>query len=121
MKKALVSIMVLVTSMAVITGCFTSATAYTERTLKDGSVIKSQVKIIGTGDKVSQLAAEGLFADGTDEDLGAGVKNTSASQQSTGIAETLNGVGGLLTGVGNLMATSQGIKTAQAVDYSTER
>jgi len=117
MKKALALIMC-VAAMAVVTGCFTSATAYTERTLKDGSAIKSQVKIIGTGDKVSQLAAEGLFADGTDEDLGAGVKKASASQQSTGIDGTLNGLGQLMTGMAKFMAASQGVKVPQSVDSS---
>jgi hypothetical protein len=89
-------------------GCFTSATAYTETTHADGSVTMSKVKIIGTGDKASQIASEGLFADGTAEDLGAGVKSASASQTSTGIDGTLAGLGTVLQGMAQFMAASQG-------------
>lgn len=96
-------------------GCFTSATARTKKTLPDGTVTESYVGIVGTGDKASQVAAEGLFADGTDEDLGSGVKNAKASQESSGIEGTLNGLGGLMTGMANFMAATQGVKTTQAV------
>ena len=101
-------------------GCFTSATAYTETKHADGSVTVSKVKIIGTGDKASQVAAEGLFADGTQEDLGAGVKSASATQQSTGIKETLEGMGVLLTGIGSLVAKTQGIPVAATAPVSTD-
>ncbi len=115
-----------------VAGCFTSATAYTKKTAPDGTVTESKVKIVGTGDKASQIAAEGLFADGAKDDLGAGVKTASASQQSTGIKETLEGMGVLLTGIGSLVAKTQGVPitsvgttdTAPAVsaetDHSTE-
>ena len=95
-------------------GCFTSATAYTKKTAPDGTVTESKVKIVGTGDKASQIAAEGLFADGASDDLGAGVKTASASQQSTGIKETLEGMGVLLTGIGTLVAKTQGIPIASS-------
>jgi len=72
------------------------------------------VKIIGTGDKVSQVAAEGLFADGTQDDLGAGVRTASATQQSTGVKETLEGMGVLLTGIGNLVNRAQDIPIASS-------
>lgn len=98
-----------------VTGCFTSATAFTKKTAPDGTVTESKVKIVGTGDKASQIAAEGLFADGAAEDLGAGVKTASASQQSTGIKETLEGMGVLLTGIGSLVAKTQGIPVSDAV------
>lgn len=114
MKKAFASIMVLA-AMAVITGCFTSATAYTKKTSADGVVTESKCSIIGTGDKVSQIATDGLFADGTTEDLGAGVKKASASQQSTGIDGTLNGLGAFMGGMAQFMAASQGVKTPQVV------
>lgn len=91
-------------ALAFLSGCFTSATAYTKSTTKDGVVTESKVKIVGTGDKASQVAAEGLFADGAPEDLGAGVKTASASQQSTGIKETLEGVGALLGPMAQIMA-----------------
>jgi hypothetical protein len=68
----------------------------------------SKVKIIGTGDKASQIASEGLFADGTAEDLGAGVKTASASQTSTGIDGTLAGLGTVLQGMAQFMAASHG-------------
>lgn len=96
-----------VSACGMLAGCFTSATAYTETKHTDGSVTVSKVKIIGTGDKASQIASEGLFADGTQEDLGAGVKTASASQQSSGVKETLDGMGVLLGGIGSLMARSQ--------------
>lgn len=95
-------------------GCFTSAVAFTKKTAPDGTVTESKVKIVGTGDKASQIAAEGLFADGAAEDLGAGVKNASATQQSTGIKETLEGMGVLLTGIGQLVAKTQGIPIASS-------
>ena len=100
--------------VGMVAGCFTSATAYTKKTAPDGTVTESKVKIVGTGDKASQIAAEGLFADGAADDLGAGVKNASATQQSTGIKETLEGMGVLLTGIGTLVAKTQGIPTASA-------
>ena len=120
MKKAFASIMIMV-AMAAITGCLTSATAYTKRTTaKDGTTtIESNVRIIGTGDKASEVAAEGLFADGADDDLGAGVKKAQASQQSTGIEGTLNGLGGLMTGMAKFMATAQGLKVSQSADLSS--
>jgi hypothetical protein len=109
MKRALFSIMILA-AVSVITGCFTSATAYTKKTSADGVVTESRCSIIGTGDKVSQIAADGLFADGTTEDLGAGVKKASASQQSTGIGDTLSGVADLLKGLATLQGALQGMK-----------
>lgn len=93
-------------------GCFTKAVAYT-KTNPDGSK-ESKVSIVGTGDKASKIAAEGLFADGASDDLGAGVKTASASQQSTGIKETLEGMGVLLTGIGQLVAKTQGIPIASS-------
>jgi hypothetical protein len=88
-------------------GCFTKAVAYT-KTNPDGSK-ESRVSIVGTGDKASQVAAEGLFADGAAEDLGAGVKSAKASQESTGIQGTLAGMGTLLNGMAQFMAASQRI------------
>ena len=101
-------------------GCFTSAVAFTKKTAPDGTVTESKVKIVGTGDKASQIAAEGLFADGAAEDLGAGVKSASATQQSTGIKETLEGMGVLLTGIGSLVAKTQGIPVAATAPVSTD-
>lgn len=98
-------------------GCLTSATAYTEKTAPDGTVTVSKVKIIGTGDKASQVAAEGLFADGGDDALGAGVKTASSSQQSTGIDGTLNGLGSLMGGMAQFMAAAQGFKAPVAAGY----
>ena len=95
-------------------GCFTSATAYTETKHADGSVTVSKVKVIGTGDKASQVAADGLFADGTQEDLGAGVKTASANQKSTGIDGTLQGVGDLLGGIAAVMQAYPAVPTAAA-------
>ena len=86
-----------------VAGCFTSATAYTEKTNPDGTKTVSRVSVIGTGDKASQVAAEGLFADGAADDLGAGVKTASANQKSTGIDGTLKGVGDLLGGIAAVM------------------
>ena len=117
-RKTMKKLMMLASVAAVagmVAGCFTSATAYTETKHADGSVTVSKVKIIGTGDKASQIASEGLFADGTQEDLGAGVKSASASQTSTGIDGTLNGVANILLGVERLVAVKQGTQTEQAV------
>ena len=107
--KKLMMVAAMLAAVGMIAGCFTLATAYTERTNHDGTKTVSGVKVIGTGDKASQVAAEGLFADGAADDLGAGVRTASASQQSSGIKETLEGMGALLGGIGNLMARSQGV------------
>ena len=88
MKKLMMGAAMLA-AVGMVAGCFTSARAYTETKHADGSVTVSRVNIIGTGDKASEIAAEGLFVDGTQDDLGAGVKSASATQQSTGIKETL--------------------------------
>lgn len=86
MKKLCILAMAL--NLAWLCGCST-AKAYTKKTTPDGTVTESSVSVTGTGDKASQIAAEGLFADGSDDDLGAGVKNASASQESTGVADTI--------------------------------
>lgn len=97
--------------LSLCSGCMTSATALTETTFTDGRVTKSLVKIIGTGDKASQVAAEGMFADGTPEDLGAGVKNAAASQASSGIDGTLKGMGEFMGGLGQFVQAVQAAKT----------
>ena len=104
--KKLISVAAVLAAVGMLAGCFTSATAYTETTHADGSVTVSKVKVIGTGDKASQIASEGLFADGTAEDLGAGVKTASASQTSTGIDGTLAGLGTVLQGMAQFMAAA---------------
>ena len=114
MKKMMMMFAAALAAVGMVAGCFTSATAYTKKTAPDGTVTESKVKIVGTGDKASQIAAEGLFADGAKDDLGAGVKNASATQQSTGIKETLEGMGVLLTGIGQLVAKTQGIPIASS-------
>ena len=65
--KKLMTAFALMAAVSLIAGCFTSATARTKRTVsKDGVVtLESEVSIVGTGDKASDVAAEGLFADGT--------------------------------------------------------
>jgi hypothetical protein len=109
LMKKLMMMFAALAAVGMVAGCFTSATAYTEKTNPDGTKTVSRVSIIGTGDKASQVAAEGMFADGASDDLGAGVKNASASQQSTGVKETLEGVGSLLGGLGAFMARTQGV------------
>jgi len=106
--KKLIMFAAMLAAVGMVAGCFTSATAYTETKHADGSVTVSKVKVLGTGDKASQIASEGLFADGTAEDLGAGVKTASASQTSTGIDGTLAGLGTVLQGMAQFMAASQG-------------
>lgn len=98
--------------VGMVAGCFTKAVAYT-KTNPDGSK-ESRVSIVGTGDKASQIAAEGLFADGASDDLGAGVKSAKASQESTGIQGTLAGMGTLLNGMAQFMAASQSVPAARA-------
>lgn len=78
-------------AVLLLAGCFSRSVAtYEERE----GLKKSTIRLIGTGDKVSEIAAEGLFAD---ED-GAGVSKANASQQSTGIAESFRAFGDM-TGV----------------------
>jgi len=106
MKKLMMTAAVL-TACGMVAGCFTSATAYTEKTNPDGTKTVSRVSVIGTGDKASQVAAEGLFADGAADDLGAGVKTASANQQSTGIDGTVNALAGLMGSMAQFMAATQ--------------
>lgn len=101
--KKLIMFAAMLAACGMVAGCFTSATAYTETKHADGSVTVSRVNVIGTGDKASEIAAEGLFADGAADDLGAGVKTASANQTSTGIDGTLKGVGDLLGGIAAVM------------------
>lgn len=102
-----------------VAGCLTRGEAYTKKTLPDGTVIESRASIFGTGDKASEVAAEGLFADGTDEDLGAGFKQASAKQTSTGIEGTLAGMGTLMQGMAQFMMASQGIKAQNAATVAS--
>lgn len=118
MKKALFSIMVLVTASAIVTGCLTRASAHTKKTIyPDGRVeFTADTSIVGTGDKASQVAGEGMFADGTADDLGAGFKKGNASQQSTGIGDTLSGIAQVLEVVERIKSGGAKIKpTASSV------
>jgi len=109
--KTLISVAAILAACGMVAGCFTSATAYTEKTNPDGTKTVSRVSVIGTGDKASQVAAEGLFADGAADDLGAGVKTASANQKSTGIDGTLKGVGDLLGGIAAVMQAYPAVPT----------
>lgn len=77
-------------------GCFTSASAYTQRVDPDGTRTVSKVSVIGTGDKASDVVTEGLFADGEPNDLGAGVNKANVRQESTGTDQTLEGLSKLI-------------------------
>lgn len=124
--RTLISVAAVLAAVGMLAGCFTSATAYTETKHTDGSVTVSKVKVIGTGDKASEIAAEGLFADGTQEDLGAGVKTASASQTSTGIDGTLAAAGNLfaqgvqagMAAYGMRAATAAGVAAAAERGYT---
>ena len=105
--KKLIMFAAMLAAVGMVAGCFTSATAYTETKHADGSVTVSKVKVIGTGDKASQVAADGLFADGTQEDLGAGVKTASANQKSSGVDGTINALGSLMSIMAQFMANGQ--------------
>jgi hypothetical protein len=99
--------MLIGTMCALVSGCFTSAKAYTKTTNPDGTVADSYVGVVGTGDKASQVAAEGLFADGAPDAFGAGVKSASASQTSTGIDGTLADLDTIMQSMVQLMAIIQ--------------
>ncbi len=105
--KKLIMFAAMLAAVGMVAGCFTSARAYTETKHADGSVTVSRVNIIGTGDKASEIAAEGLFVDGTQDDLGAGVKTASANQKSTGIDGTINALGSLMGIMAQFMANGQ--------------
>ena len=104
--KRVMMMVAAVSACGMVAGCFTAATAWTEKTNPDGTKTVSKVRVIGTGDKASQVAAEGLFADGAADDLGAGVKTASANQKSTGIDGTLAGLGTVLQGMAQFMAAA---------------
>ena len=123
MKRLVTLVMLACALVLFIAGCITRGEAYTKKTMADGTVIESRASIMGTGDKASEVAAEGLFADGTDEDLGAGFKKANASQQSTGIEGTLTGMGSLMTGMAKFMVAAQSAKAipvGPAVEPSPE-
>ena len=102
MKSTLI---IMMAALLAATGCVSTVAKTTRKTYPDGTVsLASYVSVKGTGDKAATLAAEGLFADGNVDDLGAGVRNASATQESSGVADTLRGVGELLTGVGAAFA-----------------
>lgn len=107
LKKEIVELVVtgaafvcLVALLLATSGCFTSATAVTEKRTPDGTYERSKVSIIGTGDKASEVATEGLTAEGGDV-LGAGVANASSKQQSTGIDGTVNAISQIVGIVAN--------------------
>lgn len=72
--------------LMVMAGC-TSVKATTTKTNPDGTSTKSYVHLYGFGDKNSSIAGEGVFADGADDDLGAGVKSATGTQESSGVAD----------------------------------
>lgn len=120
--KKLYSLFAIMGLLACVTGCFTKAAAHARQTTSpDGTItLESDISIVGTGDKASQVAADGMFADGAADTLGAGVKNASASQQSTGIKETFEGMGTFMGGLGQFMAASQGIQKPVGVKPSSD-
>lgn len=99
--KTLCSIIIMISMLAFVSGCLTRASAHTKKTIyADGRVeYVADTSIVGTGDKASQVAGEGMYADGAETDLGAGFKKGNASQQSTGIGDALTGLGSLLRGL----------------------
>lgn len=66
-------------------GCFSRSVATYEA--PDGT--RSSIRLVGTGDKASEIAAEGFFA----EMDGAGVSKAGASQQSSGVADSMRAFG----------------------------
>lgn len=95
----------LVAVSGVTAGCYTKAVAFS-RVHPDG-VRECEMRVIGTGDKASQVAADGMFADGSLDDFGAGVRSTSASQQSSGVDGTINALGSLMSIMAQFMANGQ--------------
>ena len=79
-------------------GC-ASTKAYTITKNTDGSTTKSYVSVTGLGDKAAAVAAEGVFADGNKDDLGAGLKNATASQKSSGADKVIAALGTALVSV----------------------
>lgn len=108
MKKVFASITILVV-LALMSGCATKAKAVAKKIIHpDGTVeFYSETSIMSTGDKASEVAADGMFADGTEEDLGSGFKKASGKQESTGIEGTLKGMGDFMTGMAKFMAVAQ--------------
>ena len=84
--------------MIACTGCFTAANALTEKFDPETGkrIARSRVNVVGTGDKASQIAAEGMYADGEEDDLGAGVRKATASQESSGMGEVARVLAGAL-------------------------
>ena len=103
--------------VGLLTGCQTSAKAYTETLNLDGTKTISYVIVKGSGDKTSEVIAEGMFADGTTDDLGAGVKKAEATQQSTGTDQILaNIIPPLVQAATGMMGTYYGYRT-DAMQY----
>lgn len=103
MRQKLMALTAMLAMAFYATGCFTVATASTETKNPDGTYAISKVKVLGTGDKASEVAADGLFADGDPGALGAGVEKAKAKQESTGVEGTIAAMGNLMSGMAQFM------------------
>ena len=65
------------------------------------------------------MAGEGMFADGTEEDLGAGFKKGNASQQSTGIEGALKGIGDFMGGAAQFALAMKKLSVPEAAAAAT--
>ena len=108
--------------IAGLSGCGTIAYTESEKTSPDGQVTRTKAKVMGFGDKAAQVAAEGMFSDGTDEDLGSGFAKAKATQESSGVADTLVAFGGIAKAFFEMGAQSQGfpiVSTPKATATTT--
>lgn len=117
MNKATFGLMaVMAIALLTMSGCATKATAIAKKIVHpDGTTeYYSETSIMSTGDKASEVAADGMFADGTEEDLGSGFKKASGKQESTGIEGTLKGMGDFMTGFARALEAAKGVPSGSS-------
>lgn len=90
MKQIIVITMLTLAIM--LTGCQSVLKATAEKTSPDGTVVKTALTLRSSGDKMSELAAEGAFAEALTDHPAAGVNKAGTKQESSGTDAILAGV-----------------------------
>ena len=117
--KKLMTIGFMTLMIIAMSGCGTVAYTVSEKTSPDGTKTYTKAKVFGFGDKASEIAASGMFSDGSDDALGSGFKDANASQKSTGIDGTLAGMGQMFIGMAQLASTFQSMQTGGILPVKT--
>lgn len=77
-------IVLLLTVLMVTTGCQTMLRAKAEKQTPEGLMVRSELLLRASGDKVAEIMAEGAFVEAPLDDPGAGINKAGAKQESSG-------------------------------------